>query len=113
MLAVIVMFFVCLVPQRAISLWLIFTDKSKIMSLGLEGYLLLKTFPRVMVYMNSAINPIIYNFASSKFKDAFAKILCRKRGKYTYTENGASPKKSSSKTEIMELTAYDYSRSSP
>lgn len=82
MLVVVVMFFFCLVPQRAISLWLIFASKSHIMSLKLEGYLLLKTFPRVLVYMNSAINPIIYNFVSTKFRNSFANLLCGKRGRY-------------------------------
>lgn len=77
---VVIMFFVCLVPQRAISLWLIFANKIDIISLKLEGYLLLKTFPRVLVYMNSAINPIIYNFTSTKFKYAFKSLLsCRKK----------------------------------
>jgi neuromedin U receptor 2 len=80
MVVVVIMFFVCLVPQRAISLWLIFASKIDIMSLKLEGYLLLKTFPRVLVYMNSAINPIIYNFTSTKFKNAFKNVLsCRQK----------------------------------
>lgn len=85
MLVVVAMFFVCLVPQRAISLWLIFANKSHIMSLKLEGYLLLKTFPRVLVYMNSAINPIIYNFVSTKYRNAFSKLLCDWRGKQIKT----------------------------
>ena len=33
-------------------------------------------FCRVMVYINSAINPILYNAMSAKFRREFQKILC-------------------------------------
>ena len=33
-------------------------------------------FCRVMVYINSAINPILYNAMSVKFRRAFQKLLC-------------------------------------
>lgn len=33
-------------------------------------------FSRTMVYINSAINPILYNAMSVKFRRAFKKILC-------------------------------------
>lgn len=103
MLAVVVMFFICLLPQRAVSLWLIFADKSNIMSLQLEGYLLLKTFPRVLVYMNSAINPIIYNFISTKFRNAFLNILCIKHKMYALTDVSMMRRKSCY-TDVTELT---------
>lgn len=34
---------------------------------------------RIMLYLNSAINPILYNLISSKFRDAFVAVLCCKR----------------------------------
>lgn len=33
-------------------------------------------FCRIMVYINSAINPILYNAMSVKFRRAFQNILC-------------------------------------
>ncbi|XP_033754698.1 thyrotropin-releasing hormone receptor-like [Pecten maximus] len=33
-------------------------------------------FCRVMIYINSAINPILYNAMSVKFRRAFQKVLC-------------------------------------
>lgn len=33
-------------------------------------------FSRTMIYINSAINPILYNAMSVKFRRAFKKILC-------------------------------------
>jgi thyrotropin-releasing hormone receptor len=42
-------------------------------------------FTRVMVYMNSAINPILYNAMSVKFRRAFKRLLyCGKKGESTY-----------------------------
>ena len=38
-------------------------------------------FCRIMVYMNSAINPILYNAMSVKFRRSFKALLyCHKRG---------------------------------
>lgn len=45
------------------------------MSLGLDGYYILLYFCRVMLYLNSAINPILYNLMSSKFREGFVKLL--------------------------------------
>ncbi|XP_002735539.1 thyrotropin-releasing hormone receptor-like [Saccoglossus kowalevskii] len=75
--AVVTLFFVCLLPQRVVSLWLIFWNNQ--MSLGITGLLSLITLCRVMFYLNSAINPVIYNIMSSKFKMAFLSALGFKR----------------------------------
>jgi hypothetical protein len=45
------------------------------MSLGIDGYYILLYFCRVMLYLNSAINPILYNLMSSKFREGFIKLL--------------------------------------
>lgn len=41
---------------------------------------------RTMVYTNSAINPILYNAMSMKFREAFTAILCHSKsfGYYNY-----------------------------
>lgn len=76
---VVVAFFLCLLPQRIVGLWIIYTTRSNLESLGLEGYLNLITFTRVMVYINSALNPVIYNCMSTKFRGAVKDLFHRRR----------------------------------
>lgn len=72
---VVLSFFVCLLPFKALTLWIIVFPPETIMSLGLDGYYILLYFCRVMLYLNSAINPILYNLMSSKFREGFMKLL--------------------------------------
>lgn len=78
LIIVIVTFFLCLLPQRIVGIWVIFADHRALYSLGLEGYLNLITFPRVLMYISSASNPIIYNIMSAKFKSAFKDLICHR-----------------------------------
>ena len=73
----IVLFFASLCPIRVVSLWQIFTSVQNIENLGLEGYLSLISFARIMMYLNSSVNPVIYSLTSSKFKLAFKRVLRR------------------------------------
>ncbi|XP_061164982.1 growth hormone secretagogue receptor type 1-like [Saccostrea echinata] len=75
LILVITTFFIFLLPQRILGIWLIFVPPSQLYKLGLEGYLNLITFTRVMLYISSAINPIIYNVLSKKFRCAFREML--------------------------------------
>lgn len=76
--AVVLSFFACLLPFRALTLWIIVVPSETIMSLGIEGYYNLLYFSRIMHYLNSAMNPILYNLMSSKFRDGFLRLLgCR------------------------------------
>lgn len=77
LIIVIVTFFLCLLPQRIVGIWIIFADHGALYALGLEGYLNLITFPRVLMYISSATNPIIYNIMSTKFKSALKDTVCR------------------------------------
>lgn len=72
---VVLSFFVCLLPFKALTLWIIVFPPETIMSLGIDGYYILLYFCRVMLYLNSAINPILYNLMSSKFREGFVKLL--------------------------------------
>lgn len=72
---VVLSFFICLLPFRALTLWIIIVPPETVMSLGVEGYYILLYFCRIMLYLNSAVNPILYNLMSTKFRDGFLKLL--------------------------------------
>jgi hypothetical protein len=67
-------------PFRALTLWIIVAPQEAVFSLDIEAYYNLLYFCRVMTYINSAINPILYNLMSSKFRDGFMR-LCGFRSK--------------------------------
>ena len=69
---VVLSFFVCLMPFRALTLWIIVAPQEAVFSL--ETYYNILYFCRVMTYINSAINPILYNLMSSKFRDGFLRL---------------------------------------
>lgn len=73
---VVLSFFVCLIPFRVFTLWIIIVPEENVYKLGVERYYNILYFCRIMVYLNSAINPILYNLMSSKFRSGF--MLCSK-----------------------------------
>ena len=76
MLATVVLFFfICLLPFRILSVYIILAPHSSVTDMGVELYYNILYFCRVMLYVNSAINPILYNVMSSKFREAFFKVL--------------------------------------
>ncbi|KAH9520455.1 hypothetical protein Btru_060826 [Bulinus truncatus] len=86
LVGIIILFFICLLPFRILAFWLIFAASDRIVDqLGMEPYLNLLYFCRLLIYVNSAGNPIIYNVVSTKFRRAFQKVLrmyfcaCKKR----------------------------------
>lgn len=74
--AVVLSFFTCLLPFRVLTLYIIFVPEETFQSLNMETYYNLLYFCRIMWYLNSAVNPILYNLMSSKFRKGFVK-LCR------------------------------------
>ena len=72
---VVVFFFICLLPFRIFLLWFILSPEEDMQGLSEETYYNALNFCRVMYYINSAINPILYNAMSSKFRSAFLKAL--------------------------------------
>lgn len=72
---VVLSFFVCLLPFKALTLWIVIVPQDTFLSLGMEGYYILLYFCRIMLYLNSAVNPILYNLMSSKFRDGFLRLL--------------------------------------
>ncbi|XP_052102230.1 thyrotropin-releasing hormone receptor-like [Mytilus californianus] len=75
LLMIVILFFLFVLPMRIVILWLVFENPRTIGSLGFEGYYNIIWIARVLQYTNSAVNPIIYNVFSVKFRKAFAKLL--------------------------------------
>ena len=70
-ICVVIVFFICHLPFRVITLFFIFSDTKTLIDLGLESYLSLLNYSRCLLYLNHALNPILYNFVSTKFRIAF------------------------------------------
>jgi len=68
LIAVWVMFFICLLPYRILGTWLILASPEQIQSLGRDMYNYITYSCRILLYVNSTTNPIIYNIISSRFR---------------------------------------------
>ncbi|KAF8767951.1 Orexin receptor type 2 like protein [Argiope bruennichi] len=75
LVAVIVSFFLCLLPFRVFTIWLIFSSQEDIINLGMETSYTLMYICRLLIYINAALNPIIYSAISSKFRNFFFRLL--------------------------------------
>lgn len=75
MVAVMALYFVCLLPMRCFQLWVTFGPKHQLINLGFEGFLNVAYCLRILMYMNSAGNPIIYGLLSTNFRSAFRKSI--------------------------------------
>ncbi|XP_076036028.1 uncharacterized protein LOC143021986 [Oratosquilla oratoria] len=73
--AVVTVFFVCLLPFRVFVVWIILAPEKAVQLMGLEMYYNVLYVCRVLIYINSAANPVIYNAMSSKFRSAFQRLL--------------------------------------
>ncbi|XP_017887711.1 growth hormone secretagogue receptor type 1-like isoform X2 [Ceratina calcarata] len=71
---VVFFFFFCLLPFRAFTLWILVVPSAAILRMGVETYFSLLYFCRVMLYLNSAINPLLYNMMSTKFREGFLRL---------------------------------------
>ncbi|XP_050100083.1 thyrotropin-releasing hormone receptor-like isoform X2 [Anopheles aquasalis] len=72
--AVVLAFFTCLLPFRVLTLWIIIVPEETFQQLAPERYYVLLYFCRIMLYLNSAVNPILYNLMSSKFRKGFLRL---------------------------------------
>lgn len=77
---VVLSFFICLIPFRVFTLWIIIVPHEKVAQLGYERYYNILYFCRIMLYLNSAVNPILYNLMSTKFRTGF--LICSERRRY-------------------------------
>ncbi|KAK3082949.1 hypothetical protein FSP39_009825 [Pinctada imbricata] len=83
-----VCFFVCLFPARVVAIWWVFAEEKLTNKLGWEGRVNRNFFSHLMMYLNSALNPVIYNSMSTNVREVTAILLrkwcklCKKKRKY-------------------------------
>ena len=76
---VVCVFFICHLPYRVVSIWIMLENKQKLRNIGLETYLNIIYSARILLYLNHALNPILYNFVSTKFRMALRFLIIPKR----------------------------------
>lgn len=74
--AVIICFFICLLPFRLFTLWTLLVPYEEIQKLSMEGYYSVLYFCRILLYVNSMLNPLLYAVVSSKFRAALVETIC-------------------------------------
>lgn len=110
--AVVLSFFICLLPFRALTLWIIIVPSETILELGLDGYYSLLYFCRIMLYINSALNPILYNLMSSKFREGFLRLLgCRTVVRHKLTSSARKGTFHTTSTNLSSSQSGDKRRS--
>ncbi len=87
--AVVFCFFACIMPFKTLTLFIIACPFDVTDVVDTEVYFNLIYFCRVMVYINSAINPILYNVMSSKFRDGFKRVFLRCCGRAPSAAHGS------------------------
>ncbi|TRY78556.1 hypothetical protein TCAL_11695, partial [Tigriopus californicus] len=75
LIAVVFFFFACILPFKVLTLWIVASPLEILDVINQETYFNLLYFSRLMFYINSAINPILYNIMSSKFRDGFKRVF--------------------------------------
>lgn len=74
---VVIFFFACMLPFKVLTLWIVTWPTEVFDVISQETYFNLLYFARIMFYTNSAINPILYNIMSSKFRRGFLRVFQR------------------------------------
>lgn len=75
---VVFVFFICWLPLRVMALWQIFVSTEAFNSVNFDTLMFIILCSRLLVYINSSINPLLYNLISSKFRRAFKyTVSCR------------------------------------
>ncbi|XP_064621065.1 neuromedin-B receptor-like [Lineus longissimus] len=104
LLTLVALFFTSHMPYRVISTMIIFRA-NYVYRLGFEGYYNVIYMSRIMFYLNSCMNPIIYNFMSNGFHEAFKSSICVcLRKKREPRENGHHPIPGSEGNSRLEQT---------
>lgn len=77
LVTLIVVFYICIFPLRVWNLVLIlFSHHTIFLShVGIREYWYISVTCRILFYLNSSINPILYNWFSKKFRRTFKKVI--------------------------------------
>lgn len=75
LITVVVSFFLCLLPFRLFTMWIILAPSQLVVDTKNGNYYNILFSCRVLLYLNSAVNPILYNLMSSKFRHGFKNLL--------------------------------------
>ncbi|XP_017887712.1 growth hormone secretagogue receptor type 1-like isoform X3 [Ceratina calcarata] len=78
LLSVVIGFFLCLTPYRILIFYIVIAPAENIAAIDRDTFFGLLNFSRIMFYLHSAIDPILYNLMSSKFRRGFVG-LCKTR----------------------------------
>ncbi len=81
LIATILFSLTCMFPLRIVTIWYVYASSKDLESLGAAGYLSLLSFSRIIFYLNSAGNPILYNMISTKFRAACKQCLLNTCGR--------------------------------
>ncbi|XP_059177696.1 QRFP-like peptide receptor [Physella acuta] len=118
MIAVMLMYFFCLLPFRCFQFWTLFASEEELVSLGFHSYLNIVNICRLLIFINSACNPVIYGLVSSTFRSAFRHSLCSFRSsrrdvyKYSTKYNGnLSSRHAGQQTQYSTCTDNNYTSS--
>jgi hypothetical protein len=88
LITVVVAFFLCLLPFRLFTMWIILAPSQILVDIDMDTYHRVLYSCRIMLYLNSAINPMLYNLMSSKFRQGFKNLLpssmCRSRRRQSH-----------------------------
>lgn len=79
LLSVVISFFICLSPYRILILYIVVAPAEQIAAVHRDTFFTLLNFSRIMFYLHSAVDPILYNLMSSKFRRGFLE-LCGVKG---------------------------------
>ncbi|XP_024946332.1 growth hormone secretagogue receptor type 1 isoform X2 [Cephus cinctus] len=81
LLTVVFSFFICLTPFHMLTLYVVLIPADKVTRHS-EAYYNVLYFSRIMFYLNSAVNPILYNLMSTRFRIGFLRLcgFARRRG---------------------------------
>lgn len=76
-ITIIALFYASLFPIRIITLWLVFGPIDSLQQFGFIGYINVMCIARIMLNINSSVNPIIYGIISTRFQQAFKTTVKR------------------------------------
>ncbi|GBP26534.1 Thyrotropin-releasing hormone receptor [Eumeta japonica] len=107
---VVLCFFVCLIPFRILILWIIIAPTEHLQEMSPEKYYNILYFSRIMLYINSAINPILYNLMSSKFRIGFCKVCVCYKNARERVRNGRARRKRAGTVTTGSTTSSSLTR---